>query len=85
MTIKTKTQKLPGKISDYITEHFKEDFLFEVKEVKRERDRMYYVIEVSKDNYISTLKFNQDGNLVMEDSRKAFPEDPHDEAEEISD
>ena len=79
-----KAQKLPAKISDYITDHFKEDFLFEVRDVKREGGQLYYIIEVSKDNYITTLKFNQGGDLVQEESAKAFPEDAHDEPEEFS-
>lgn len=83
--MKPKTQKLPQKISEYITGHFKEDFLFEVKDVRQEHNRMVYIIEVSKDGYINTLKFNQEGNLVWEESSKAFPEDPHDEKEEVSD
>lgn len=79
-----KAQKLPVKISDYITDHFKEDFLFEVRDVKRSGGQLYYIIEVSKDNYITTLKFNEDGDLVQEESTRAFQEDAHDEPEEFS-
>ena len=80
-----KAQKLPVKISDYITDHFREDFLFEVRDVKRIGGQLYYIMEVSKDNYITTLKFNEEGDLVQEESSKAFPEDAHDEPEEIGD
>ena len=78
-----KTQKIPVKVSDYITDHFKEDFLFEVTDVKKVGGRVYYIVEVSKDNYITTLKFNDAGDLVQEESNKAFQEDAHDEPEEI--
>ena len=69
----SKAQKLPAKISDYIADHFKEDFLFEVRDVKRIGGRVYFIIEVSKDNYITTLKFNEEGNLVEEESTQGFP------------
>jgi len=74
-----KTQKIPAKISDYIADHFREDFLFEVKAVKQIGGHVYYMIEVSKDNYVHSLRFNEDGDLVKEEADQAFPQDIHDE------
>jgi hypothetical protein len=72
-------QKIPFGISEYITDHFKEDFLFEVKDVKNIRGHFIYTIEVSKDDYIHTLKFNEDGSLLKEEAQEAFPPDSHEE------
>lgn len=73
-------EKLPHKITEYITGHFREDFLFEVKEIKQVKGHTYYTIEVSKDNYIDTLRFNEDGVLIQDESDEAFPAEAHDEA-----
>lgn len=73
-------EKLPHKITEYITGHFREDFLFEVKEIKQAKDHTFYTIEVSKDNYIDTLRFNEDGVLIQDESDEAFPAEAHDEA-----
>lgn len=76
----THKEKLPYKISDYITERFREDFLFKVKEVSQIHGQTYYTIEVAKDDYIHTLVFNEDGQLVKDQADEAFPPDTHDEA-----
>jgi len=75
--MKTKTG-IPYAISDYITNRFREDFLFDVKEVKQEKGHLCYTIEVSKDNYIHTLQFNEAGKLLKDDAGEAFPSDEHD-------
>jgi hypothetical protein len=73
-------ERLPYKISDYITEHFREDFLFEVKEVRQIEDQTLYTIEVAKDDYIHTLIFDEDGHLIQDHADEAFPPDTRDEA-----
>jgi hypothetical protein len=72
-------ETIPYGISDYIREHFKEDFLFRIKDVKKINDHSTYVVEVSKDDYIYTLRFNEDGVLLKEDVEQAFPPDMHEE------
>jgi hypothetical protein len=72
-------QKIPLGISDYITEHFKEDFLFDVTAVRKVGAHSVYNVEVSKDNYIHKLAFNEDGVLLKEDAVQAFPPDIHEE------
>ena len=68
-------QRIPYRISDYINEHFREDFLFEVKSIKEEKGHTFYTIEVSKDDYIHVLRFNEDGQLLKEETDPAFPLD----------
>ncbi|MBA4053574.1 MAG: hypothetical protein C0490_02580 [Marivirga sp.] len=74
--MKTTNQKLPYRISEYIKDHFREDFLFEVKEAKQ-KGHWYYTIEVTKDNYIHTLKFDEKGELVRDQADQAFSPDVH--------
>jgi hypothetical protein len=71
--------KIPRKISDYITDHFKEDFLFQLKEIKEIKGHIYYTVEIFKDDYTHTLKFNEDGTLLKEEDEQAFPPDIHEE------
>jgi hypothetical protein len=72
-------QEIPLGISSYIGDHFKEDFLFEVKGVKQIKGHSIYTVEVSKDDYIHTLRFNEDGTLIEEKAEQAFPPDIHEE------
>ncbi len=75
--MKAHTEKIPHKISDYIKEHFREDFLFEVKEVQQLGKHLNYIVEVSKDDFIHLLRFNENGDLVKEEAEQAFPPDTH--------
>lgn len=77
--MKTKTHTLPLKASEYIQDHFREDFLFEVKEVKKIKGQFYYFVEVTKDDYIHSLQFNEEGSLINEVAEEAFPTDIHEE------
>jgi hypothetical protein len=77
--MKTKTQTLPLKVSEYIQDHFREDFLFEVKEVKKIKGQFHYFVEVTKDDYVHSLQFNEQGNLVDDRAEETFPTDIHEE------
>lgn len=70
--------KLPYKITAYINKHFREDFLFDVKEVRKEKGHVFYTIEISKDGNIHVLKFNGEGHLLSQEVELAFPDDDHD-------
>jgi hypothetical protein len=72
-------ERIPFGISEYIREHFREDFLFDVKEVKKIGGHSIYNVEVSKDDYIYKLKFKEDGTLMKEEAEQAFPPDIHEE------
>lgn len=77
--MKPKVHTLPLKASAYIQDHFREDFLFEVKEVKMIKGQLNYFVEVTKDDYIHSLRFNEQGNLVEGKSDEAFPTDIHEQ------
>lgn len=70
-------ERIPTGISEYIRNHFREDFLFEVKDVIEVQGHSIYKIEVSKDDYIHKLSFNEAGVLLKEDVQPAFPPDSH--------
>jgi hypothetical protein len=70
-------QRIPFGITEYIRDHFKDDFLFELKDVREVSGRPVYTVEVSKDDYIHSLKFNEDGTLLKEEAKEAFPPDSH--------
>ncbi len=72
-------EKIPFAISSYITDRFREDFLLTVKEIKTIKNQLRYTVEVSKDNFIHTLQFNQDGKLINDEVVEAFVTDEHDE------
>ncbi len=72
-------KKIPYKISEYIKEHFRDEFLFEVKEVKQVKGHWYYAVEVTKDDVIHKMKFNEKGALIDEAADDAFPTDWHEE------
>ncbi len=73
------TPKLPYGISSYIQSRFRDDFLCEVKSVKKAKGHLEYELEVTKDDSIYTLQFNDSGKLLREDAELAFPPDHHDE------
>ena len=76
--MKTATRQIPYKISEYVNNHFKEHFLFEVKEVKT-KYIWHYQVDVSKDNFEYRLLFNEKGDLLKEEAEQAFPPDTHEE------
>jgi hypothetical protein len=73
-----KTEKLPVNISEYINNNFTDDFLVSVKDVRSVKGQPHYFIEVSKDDYIHMLEFNETGVLVSKRAEQAFPPDNHD-------
>lgn len=79
LTIMKSEDSIPFGITDYINKNFREDFLFDVKSVKEINGHPVYFIEVSKDDYIHMLTFDENGTLMKEESAQAFPPDIHEE------
>ena len=71
--------KLPYGISSYIQSRFRDDFLCEVKSVRKAKGHLQYELEVTKDDNIYTLQFTDSGKLIKEEAEQAFPPDRHDE------
>lgn len=72
-----KTPELPYATTEYISRNFHEDFLFEVKEAKQIKGRWQFTVEVSKDDFIHTLQFDERGALIKEEAEPAFPAEAH--------
>lgn len=60
---KTKTE-LPYNISEYLKEHFREDFLTEIKETTNKEGHLIYEVNVSSQDSLYHLKFNSKGILI---------------------
>jgi hypothetical protein len=73
--MKLNAVKLHPKIADYINTHFREDALFDIVDIQQAGKHKFYIIEVSKDDYIYTLKFNESGTLIDNNAELAFPDD----------
>ena len=48
-----------------------------VKGVQQVGKHLTYNVEVSKDDFIHSLRFNEDGDLIEEESERAFLPDAH--------
>jgi hypothetical protein len=70
--------KLPYAATEYIAKRFRKEFLFELKEHKQVGGKGVYVVEVSQDGFIYTLRFDEKGLLTGEEVDPAFPADAHD-------
>jgi hypothetical protein len=69
---------VPLKISDYINNRFREDFLCAFRVVRRVNRSVLFEATVTKDDSIYTLWFTSEGSLINEEVAPAFPPDFHD-------
>jgi len=67
--------KIPMKAVEYIKSTFRKEFVFDLKGVRKYKGQQYYLVDVSKDDYIHHLRFNQSGHLVEAVADEAFPSD----------
>jgi len=70
-----KHHQLPAKASEYITKHFPGSFLCEVTHYKDVHGHLCYRVEISQDEQIYHLKFNEHGGLITRTAEEAFPEE----------
>jgi len=77
MNSSIKNRKIPYAISEYVRKNFTEDFLFEVKDFRKVKGQWEYTVEVTKDDVIHTLRFDEQGVLLKEETDLAFPPDAH--------
>jgi hypothetical protein len=68
---------LPARISEYINSHFREDFLFQYKTMSKVGNKRCYAIDISKDEHIYHLFFDENGRLVKKLVEESFPADDH--------
>lgn len=73
--MKPETQNLPPKASEYIGNQFREDFLYEVTEVRKINGELHYFVEVAKDGRVQLLHFNEQGKIVVDQLENPFRPD----------
>lgn len=55
---------VPEKLSHYLQDHFGKSFTSNIKKVKDKHGKYIYLAEVSKDDVLHHLKFNEHGGFV---------------------
>lgn len=68
-------QKLPHKISLYITQHFPEGYLADIKTIEGEDGQISYKIDVNEYEDVYHLEFNEEGILIKHVSEPLYDED----------
>lgn len=71
------TPTFPAKISEYISSHFQDDFLFQYRNMRNIGNKRCFAIDVSKDDHIYHLFFDENGHLVKKQVEESFPADDH--------
>lgn len=67
--------QLPPEASAYIRDHFREEYLIEIKEEKDKHGHIYFKVEVSENDIIHHLKFDKNGKLIKSETEPTFEED----------
>jgi len=57
-------EKIPHKISEYISTNFKGECLTNIHSTSDRNGKIIYIVDVSHDNTIFHLKFNANGSLM---------------------
>lgn len=63
----SKPLAIPPAISEYIRDHFKEDFLTEINSYMNSKGEINYSVDISNENTLYHLKFHSDGRLFQKD------------------
>ncbi|MBL0340714.1 MAG: hypothetical protein IPP71_07230 [Bacteroidetes bacterium] len=71
-----KSRAIPVPISEYIKQNFREDYLTEIKLVKDSKGIGFYYVDVTHEDNIYHLKFNESGDLMQNEIESvSYPED----------
>lgn len=75
---------VPEKLSTYIKEQFGNSFTSGIKKVKTQAGKYVYLAEISQDDVLYHLKFNEHGELLSRQS-EPYHEHGEDEFEYVND
>ena len=77
MTSKSQsTHPIPAGISEYIKQNFREDYLTDIKSVKDAKGAEFFYVDVTHEENIYHLKFNDNGELILKDVESVrYPDD----------
>lgn len=70
---------MPYAIIEYVNKCFHDDFLFSCHKIKTRDGRLWYDVEVSKDDITHQMRFDEKGLLKSEDYSLDYLSDRHDE------
>ena len=70
---------IPAGISEYIREHFRNDFLTDIRAVKNKSGELFYYVDVTHDKNLFHLKFDAYGNLLLRETEPIMELDDEDE------
>ena len=68
---------IPYKISEYIQEHFRDDFLSEIRKAHDTFGRTFYEVDITQNELTYHLTFNERGTLMKEEAEPTFEQDEH--------
>ena len=74
-----KSTTVERKIIDYVKNDFKEGFLMEIKHISQRDGGNVYNVEVSQDNNLYNLEFNNLGTLIKTEIEPTYLTSTHDE------
>lgn len=80
---KNSPEKLPHKISEFITRNFRGEFLTEIKTFRDKNGKEIYDIQLSQDNTLHHLRFNSLGTLIERNAEPLIELYDEDEIDEI--
>lgn len=63
---------LPQRMSDYIQNYFRSEFITDVRTTRNHNGELIYIAEISHDNTLYNLRFDKSGNLLHLDSEPAL-------------
>lgn len=64
--------QIPYSISEYVNRHFRDDFLLSCRKISGKDGKVFYDVEVSKDDITHQLMFDSKGMLIKEDLRQEY-------------
>ncbi|MDI1355211.1 MAG: hypothetical protein PSX36_09845 [bacterium] len=76
-------EELPHKISEFITNNFRGEFLSDIKKIRDKRGKDIYDVSISHDNTLHHLRFNALGVLIERNAEPLMELYEEDEIDEI--
>jgi hypothetical protein len=71
-----KTHPIPAGISEYINQNFREDYLTDIQLVKDDKGIGFYYVDITHEDNIYHLKFNESGELIQKEIESVkYPDD----------
>lgn len=58
----------PERISVYLKNHFDSPFISDVKRIKDKRGNIFYKVNVSDEDTLYRLRFNQEGAMILKET-----------------